>query len=102
MQAERTRPSMSDSADDAHPLIAFSRSAGLLSQSGNAEAELKTRVSTDVADDLRRLATSVGMTVSEFLRVMVLTRLYGVSGVMRMTQSQIEVVAGAGPEKAHA
>jgi hypothetical protein len=78
----------------------FSRSAGLLSGAGNADAEVKTRLSDKAADDLRVLARSFGMNISEFLRVLVLTRLYGVEGMTRMTQEQISLVAGSGPEKA--
>lgn len=78
----------------------WSRSAGLLSQSGNADSELKCKVSDDAADDFRRLARSMDMTVSEFLRIMVYTRLYGVDGVASMTANQLALVAGAGREKA--
>lgn len=80
--------------------VMWSRSAGLLSQSGNADSELKCKVSDDAADDFRRLARSMDMTVSEFLRIMVYTRLYGVDGVASMTAKQLAQVAGAGPEKA--
>ncbi len=87
-----------DSATDEIP--AFSRSAGLLSQSGNADAEVKTRLSFEAADDLRRLARECGMNVSEFVRVVLLIRLYGEEQVTRMTASQLSVVAGNGPKKA--
>jgi len=88
-----------DSATDEIP--AFSRSAGLLSQSGSADAELKTRVSDDAADDFRRLARELGMNTSELLRLLVLTRLYGLEGVTRMTATHLAAVVGIGPEKAH-
>ncbi len=78
---------------------AFSRSGGLLSQSGSADAELKTRVSDEAADDFRKLGRELGMNTSELLRVLVLTRLYGVDGVATMTRQHLEVVAGVGPEK---
>lgn len=77
----------------------FSRSAGLLSQSGSADAELRTRVSDEAADEFRRLARSLGMNTSELLRLMVLTRLYGAAGVARMTEEQIALAAGVEPEK---
>jgi len=88
-------------AHDSTPLAAslvWSRSSGLLSQSGNADSELKTRVSDDAADDFRRLARELGMNTSELLRLLVLTRLYGVDGVARMTREHLAVVAGAGTE----
>lgn len=80
----------------------YSRSAGLLSGQGSADDELKTRVSGQAGDDFRRLARELGMTTSELLRVMVLTRLYGVEGVARMTQEQLARAAGVGTEKATA
>jgi hypothetical protein len=78
--------------------LMWSRSAGLLSATGNADAELKTRVSDGAADDFRRLARELGMNTSELLRLLVLTRLYGIDGVARMTRSELERVAGNGPE----
>lgn len=80
----------------------FSRSAGLLSGTGSADDEIKTRVSSQAGDDFRRLARELGMNTSELLRVLVLTRLYGVEGVARMTQEQVARAAGVGPEKAQA
>jgi hypothetical protein len=97
-----TRSSSDDSAADAHPTVLWSRSSGLLSQSGNADSELKTRVSDGAADDFRRLARELGMTASELLRLMVLTRLYGIDGVTTMTRTQLAHAAGVGPERATA
>lgn len=90
-------PSIDDTDADAHCLIPFSRSAGLLSSSGNADSELKTRVSDDVADDWRKMARSLGMTTSEFLRLTVMVRLYGVEGVSIMTAKHLALVAGQEP-----
>ncbi len=98
MQAFITLPIMADTDTTAHSIACFSRSAGLLSQSGNAEAELKTRVSDDAADDFRKLGRALGMTTSELLRVLVLTRLYGVDGVSMMTSKHLALVAGVGTE----
>lgn len=98
-----TRDSIAPTADDSHEAgVMWSRSAGLLSQSGAADDELKCKVSHEAGDDFRRLARSVGMTVSEFLRIMVLTRLYGVDGVTDMTRRQLAEVSGerTGPQKA--
>lgn len=77
---------------------AFSRSAGLLSQSGNADSVLKTLVSDDAAEDFRRLARGLGMNTSELLRLMVLTRLYGIEGVASMQRNHLLVVTGVGTE----
>lgn len=86
--------------DDDIPV--FSRSAGLFAELGNADAELKTRVSDDDADAFRRLARSHGLNTSQMLRVMVMTRLHGVKGVATMAASHLAAVAGEGPESAHA
>jgi len=104
MHTERTLESISPMDLSAHAPTSsamFSRSAGLLSGSGNADAEVKTRLSDKAADDLRVLARSFGMGISEFVRVLLLTRLYGVDGMARMTQEQIAMVAGSVPDKAH-
>jgi hypothetical protein len=84
----------------ANDSAAWSRSGGLLSATGNADAELKTRVSDEAADAFRMLARDLGMNTSELLRLLVLTRLYGIDGVARMTRNQLAVVAGVGTEKA--
>jgi hypothetical protein len=98
MHTASTTPSMADKAADAHSSsVHFSRSAGLFSQSGNADSELKTRVADGVADDFRKLARSFDMTTSEFLRILILARLYGNAGVARMAEDQINQVAGNGP-----
>ena len=39
------------------------------------------------------------MGTAEFLRIIVLARLYGVKGVSMMTAKHIEQVAGVGPKK---
>lgn len=98
MHTAPTLESMAFTDEDAQSRACWSRSAGLLSQSGNADSELKTRVSDGAADDFRALARSFGMGTSEFLRIMVLTRLYGVEGVAIMTSKHISAVAGTGPE----
>jgi hypothetical protein len=94
------REIMSDTFFEAQDDIALSRSAGLLSQSGNADAELKTRVSDGAADDFRRLARECGMNTSELLRLLVLSRLYGVEGLARMQADQLSRVANFGTDKA--
>lgn len=96
-----TRPSSESTADVAQSPVLWSRSGGLLSDDGNASVELKTRVCDEAGDDFRRLARRNGMSTSAFLRVLVLTRLYGVDGVVSMTAKQLAVVAGVGPETAH-
>ena len=91
---------MDATAASAHSSVAFSRSAGLFSQSGNADSELKTRVSDGAADDFRRLARELGMNTSELLRLTVLVRLYGVDGVASMARTSLGRVAGEGTELA--
>ena len=99
MHTPRTLESMALSEADAQSETAWSRSAGLLSQSGNADNELKTQVSDEAADEFPMLARSFGMGTAEFLRIIVLARLYGVKGVSMMTAKHIEQVAGVGPKK---
>ena len=100
--ARFARPTNAERAAEAQSRVCWSRSGGLLSQAGSADAELKTRVSDEAADEFRKLARSFGMNTSEMLRLLVLTRLYGVNGVTMMTSEQLAQVAGVGPEKARA
>lgn len=95
---DMTRASMA-LTDDVAQSAMFSRSAGLLSQTGNADAELKTRVHEEDAEDFRRLARSMGMNTSELLRIMILVKLRGVDGVLSITRKQLEYVSEVGPEK---
>lgn len=93
---------MDDTADDAHSEVAFSRSAGLFGQTGNADCEVKTRLSFDDAEALRREARVCGLNTSEFLRVIILVRLHGVEKVTSLTAEHLALVAGKVPEKGRA
>jgi len=76
----------------------FSRSAGLPAHMGKATAELKTKVPDCVKDDFAMLAHGLGLNESEFLRSIVMVRLYGVEGVERMHSNQLRAAAGIGPD----
>lgn len=78
---------------------AFSRSTGLFAGAGNADAVIKFRMSFEESDELRVLARSEGMTVSEYLRVLVKLRLHGEKKVLSMAANQLQRVAGNGTEK---
>lgn len=62
---------------------------GLLPQQGDAEVAMKTLVSASVADDFRKLARSLGISCSELLRVLIVSRTYGVEHVVSITSEQI-------------
>lgn len=99
MHTAFTLDSMDEMDADAHDSTSsYSRSAGLLSQAGNADAVLKTLVSDKASDDWRVLARSFGMNGSELLRICIYERLYGVEGVASMTRAQIAQVTGKVPE----
>jgi hypothetical protein len=85
----------SASADHA----AFSRSIGLPPSMGKATCTVKTLVPDCVSEELTRLARESGMTVSDFLRDMVLVRVYGVDVVSSMQRRRLELAAGIGTEK---
>lgn len=100
MQTNFTLDSMDAMDADAHESTStYSRSAGLLSQAGNADAVLKTLVSDKAADDWRVLARGLGMNSSEMLRIVVYDRLYGEEGVLSMTRDQIARVTGKSPQR---
>ncbi len=83
-------------ADEAN---STSDKAGVLTAPGSIDIVLKTRVPDAVADDFRRKARLLGISVSELLRLLVLTRLYGVSTVVDSTSKQIVLAAGDVPKK---
>lgn len=62
---------------------------GLLPQQGDADVAMKTLVSASVADDFRKLARSLGISCSELLRVLIVSRTYGVEHVVSITSEQI-------------
>ncbi len=99
MHTNFTLHSMADMDDDAQAESSWSRSAGLLSQAGNADSVLKTLVSDKAADDWRVMARGFGMSSSEFLRIVIYERLYTVDGVASMTREQIARVSGKVPER---
>lgn len=78
---------------------AFSRSTGLPPSMGKATCTVKTLLPDCVADELMRLARESGATVSDFLRDMILVRVYGVDQVISMQTRRLEMAAGIGTEK---
>lgn len=100
MHTDFTLDSMDEMDADAHESTSsYSRSAGLLSQAGNADAVLKTLVSDKASDDWRMLARGFGMNSSELLRICIYERLYGVEGVASITRDQIARVTGKSPQR---
>lgn len=74
----------------------FSRSTGLPSSLGKASADLKCKVPDSVKDDFVREARKLGLNESEFLRDIVMLRLYGHEQVARMHAERLRMVAGIG------
>jgi hypothetical protein len=94
------RASVDASAADAHAeLPAFSRSTGLPPWMGKSTATVKTLVPDVVAEDLTRIARESGLSVSDFVRDMILVRLYGVDMVVTMRRRSLELAAGIGTER---
>lgn len=92
----RTRPSMDDTATDSQ--VMFSRSTGLPAALGKATEDLKCKVPGQVKEDFAAEARKLGLTESEFLRDMVLVRLYGHEQVARMHADRLKFAAGIGPQ----
>lgn len=93
----RQRASIADSVGSSS--VAFSRSAGLPPSMGKATCTLKTLVPDCVSDEVTRLARESGLTVSDFLRDMVMVRVYGVEQVNSMQRRRLELAAGIGTER---
>jgi hypothetical protein len=66
---------------------------------GKLTAEVKVRVDDDTKDELDRLANDAGMGLSEFLRELMMIRVYGQDQVVRLHRARLALVAGSGPEE---
>lgn len=67
---------------------------------GKLTAEVKARVDDDTKDELDRLAFEAGMGLSEFVRELLMIRVYGREHVARLHRARMVMVAGIGPEEA--
>lgn len=79
----------------------------MLSRSGRASAsgqkltnEIKTRVDDDTRDELDRLSRRAGVSLSEFVRDLLMIRAFGLDHVRTLHEERWAVVAGKGPEDA--
>jgi Ribbon-helix-helix protein, copG family len=66
---------------------------------GKLTAEVKVRVDEDTKDELDRLAYEAGMGTSEFIRELMMIRVYGREHVARLYKTRMFMVAGMGPEE---
>jgi hypothetical protein len=67
---------------------------------GKLTAEIKVRVDDDTKDELDRIAFDAGMGLSEFLRELVMIRVYGRDHVARLHAARLTLVAGMSPDSA--
>lgn len=87
---------MDDTATDAHAFM--SRTTGLPSHMGKATATLKASVPECVKEDFDRLARDLGFpSGSDFLRDIVMVRLYGAEQIRMMNEDRLRKAAGIGP-----
>jgi len=94
---------MADTDVSTDGTAAFSRSAsGLPPSLGKATESLKTRVPDEIKWAFVKLAHELGTDESGLLRELVMLRLYGREGVLRMQADRVAMVAGIGPERAEA
>lgn len=61
---------------------------------GKCDSEVKARLPSAVKDDLMLEARRNGMTDSEFLRELIMIRLYGMDEVHSLYRARLEMVAG--------
>lgn len=61
---------------------------------GKCDAEVKTRLPGAVKDDLMIEARRAGMSDSEFLRELIMLRLYGLDEVHSLYRARLQMVAG--------
>lgn len=77
----------------------MSRSTGLPSVLGKATADIKAKFPEVVKEDFVRMSRELGFdSESDFLRDIVMHRLYGVEGMRSMFEDRLRKVAGIGHE----
>ena len=79
----------------------FSRSGNTNPLGGTLDAEIKTKVTADMYDDVKRAPNAVGMPVSEYMRELIMIGLYGVEYVESLYRNRTRLIAGFGVSKAH-
>ena len=75
----------------------FSRSTGLPARMGKATEDCKTKLPFEIKADVVRASHSLGMTESEWVRLVLMEKLYGAAEVQRMHLAHIQSVVGIGP-----
>lgn len=68
------------------------------STSGKLTAEMRTAVDEETKDEFLRLASSEGMTVSEYLRDMVMIHVHGRNHLLRLHKARLDRMAGVGAD----
>lgn len=68
---------------------------------GKCDSDIKFRVPEQVKLDLAREASKLGLGESEFLRELVMVRLYGIDAVLSMDRQRLTAVAGTGERIGH-
>lgn len=66
---------------------------------GKLTAEIKVRIDDDTRDELERLAFEAGMDLAQFLRELVMIRVYGIDHIARLQERRLSLVAGIGDEE---
>ncbi|KWR88803.1 hypothetical protein RM96_17980 [Cupriavidus sp. IDO] len=68
------------------------------STSGKLTAEMRTVVDEETKDEFLRLASSEGMSVSEYLRDMVMIHVHGRNHLVRLHKARLDRMAGVGAD----
>lgn len=68
------------------------------STSSKLTAEMRTAVDEETKDEFVRLASSEGMTVSEYLRDMVMIHVHGRNHLLRIHKARLDRMAGIGAD----
>ncbi|WP_213308247.1 hypothetical protein [Paraburkholderia sacchari] len=66
---------------------------------GKLTAEIKVRVDENTRDELERLASDASMDLAQFLRELVMIRVYGRDHIARLHRTKLDMVAGIGDEE---
>ena len=77
----------------------FSRSGNTNLLGGTLDAEIKTKVTVDLQEDVRRTSSAAGMPVSEYVREVLMIAIYGAEYVESLYRNRTRLIAGFGAGK---
>lgn len=72
---------------------------GVSARMGKLTEEVRAKLDIETREELRSVASELGLSESEFVRELIMVRLYGRRHVERVLRERMYVIAGLEPEE---